>query len=301
MAKVIFDYNNQKIEIQCKIEDSLSKICQTFGSKINYDINKLIFLYAGEKLNLQKTFKEQANSFDASKKEMNVLAYKIEDDETKQIENKSDLDPKFEEEVEKIKDKLNNILNKFLADRKYVKDKITNWRDAIMKECETFFSSYSKEYTIFTNLIIYDKSEKKSHFSNTKNAFGAKKRFKVIFKSNNIAANMMVTIFEKNIKKRKKIDIKDVFENIQKNFLNLAECRTYEIFLEKYWGSFEKEFEELIGPYKKDLFFFYQVSNNHYNFSTDFKIFNPEKEDYYLSKIINTDECTLTIVFGKKQ
>ena len=102
MAKVIFDYNNQKIEIQCKIEDSLSKICQTFGSKINYDINKLIFLYAGEKLNLQKTFKEQANSFDASKKEMNVLAYKIEDDETKQIENKSDLDPKFEEEVEKI-------------------------------------------------------------------------------------------------------------------------------------------------------------------------------------------------------
>jgi len=48
MAKVIFDYNNQKIEIQCQVSDSLSKICQTFGSKINYDINKLIFLYAGE-------------------------------------------------------------------------------------------------------------------------------------------------------------------------------------------------------------------------------------------------------------
>ena len=87
MAKVIFDYNNQKIEIQCQISDSLSKICEAFGSKINYDINKLIFLYAGEKLNLQKTFKEQANSFDLSKKEMNVLAYKIEDDKTKQIEN----------------------------------------------------------------------------------------------------------------------------------------------------------------------------------------------------------------------
>ena len=91
---------------------------------------------------------------------MNVLAYKIEDEKTKKIENKSDIDPKFEEEVEKIKDKLNNILNKYLADRKYVKDKITNWRDAIMKECETFFSSYNKEYSIFTNLIIYDCSEK---------------------------------------------------------------------------------------------------------------------------------------------
>ena len=105
MAKVIFDYNNQKIEVQCKISDSLSKICQTFASKIDYDINKLIFLYAGEKLDLQKTFKEQANSFDINKKVMNVLAYKIEDEKTKKIENKSDIDPKFEEEVEKIKDK----------------------------------------------------------------------------------------------------------------------------------------------------------------------------------------------------
>ena len=92
MAKVIFNYNNQKIEVQCKISDSLSKICQTFGSKIDYDINKLIFLYAGEKLDLQKTFKEQANSFDITKKVMNVLAYKIEDDKTKKIENKSDID-----------------------------------------------------------------------------------------------------------------------------------------------------------------------------------------------------------------
>ena len=301
MAKVIFDYNNQKIEIQCQIKDSLSKICQTFGSKINYDIKKLIFLYAGEKLNLQKTFKEQANSFDLSKKEMNVLAYKIEDDKTKQIENKSNLDPKFEEEVKKIEDKLNNILNKYLADRKYVKDKITNWRDAIMKECEIFFSSYDKEYTIFTNLIIYDCSEKKLQFSNTKNAIGIKKQISVKFKSNNIAAKIMVTLFSKNNKKRKKMDMKDVFEKIQTSFLNLAECRTYEIFSEKYMESFEKEFGELIGPYKRDIFYFYQVSNNHYNFSSDFKIFNPEKEDYYLSKIINTDECTLNIVIGKKQ
>ena len=56
-------------------------------------------------MDLLKTFKEQANSFDTTKKVMNVLAYKIEDEKTKKIENKSDIDPKFEEEVEKIKDK----------------------------------------------------------------------------------------------------------------------------------------------------------------------------------------------------
>ena len=169
-----------------------------------------------------------------------------------------------------------------------------------MKECETYFSSYDKEYTIFANLIIYDCSEKKMEFANTKNAIGSKKYFDVKFKSDNIAAKIMVTFFTKNNKKRKKIDMKDVFENIQKSFLNLAECRTYNIFSEKYLELFKKEFGELMGPYKRDIFYYYQVSNNHYHFSSDFKIFNPEKDDYYLSKIINTDECTLIIVLGKK-
>ena len=53
-----------------------------------------------------------------------------------------------------------------------------------MKECETFFSSYDREYTIFTNLIIYDCSEKKE-FTNAKNAIGSKKHFDVKLKSNN--------------------------------------------------------------------------------------------------------------------
>ena len=142
---------------------------------------------------------------------------------------------------------------------------------------------------------------KKLRFSNTKNAFGAENKLKVKFDSNDISAKITVDFFSKNNKKRKKIDKKDFFEKIQTNFLNLAECRTHDIFSEKYLESFEKEFGELIGPYKRDLFYYYQVSNNYYHFSSDFKIFNPEKDDYYLSKIINTDECTLVIILGKKQ
>ena len=170
-----------------------------------------------------------------------------------------------------------------------------------MKESETFFSSYSKEYVVFAHLIIYDYSKNKFRTSSAHNYFCAKKKIIVKFKSENISARILVVLFSKNNKKRKKMEIKDVYEAIQTNFLNLAECRSYDIFKEKYYESFKNEFDELMSSYKKDIFYFYEISNNDYIFSSDFKIFNPDKEDYYLSKIINTDECTLNITIAKKQ
>ena len=50
-----------------------------------------------------------------------------------------------------MKDKLNSILDKYLGDRKYVKDKIDNWRDAIMKESEFMFMQYKDKYKFFCN------------------------------------------------------------------------------------------------------------------------------------------------------
>ena len=56
MAKVIFNYNQNKIVVQCQISDTFNTICKSFTSKANSDINKLIFLYGGEKLDKNKTF-----------------------------------------------------------------------------------------------------------------------------------------------------------------------------------------------------------------------------------------------------
>ena len=296
MAQIIFDNNIQKVSIQCQMEDSLSKICQSYANKINCDIHKLIFLYGGEILNQKKTFKEQANSIDISNKEMNVLVSEKEPND----ENKSKSDPKFEEEVENIKIKFNDILNKYLGDRKYAQDKINKWRDAIMKESEEYFSSFKNEYTIFMNLVIMDNSEKKYENNNTLNSYGSKKRFKIKYKSDYIKAKIVIVMFAKN-KKRQKLELKDIFEKIKTKFLNLSECREYNVFIEKYYKLFKDDFDGLINSNQRDLFYNYNIANNYYIFTADFKIFNKEEKDYFLSEIIKTDECTLYLVMAKKQ
>ena len=80
-AIVNFLFNGLKIFIQCTPEDKMKEICLQFASKIKVNINLLIFLYVGNQMNLELTFKEQASSLDNEKKEMNVLVEeKIFDD-----------------------------------------------------------------------------------------------------------------------------------------------------------------------------------------------------------------------------
>ena len=100
---------------------------------------------------MELSFEKQANSIDIDKKEMNVLVNElnqINDDNSGQKNNE---DKEFEKEIETMKDKLNSILDKYLGERKYVKDKIDNWRDAIMKESEFMFIQYKDKYKFFCN------------------------------------------------------------------------------------------------------------------------------------------------------
>ena len=80
-AIVNFLFNGLKIFIQCTPEDKMKEICLQFASKIKVNINLLVFLYGGNQMNLELTFKEQASSLDNEKKEMNVLVQeKVLDD-----------------------------------------------------------------------------------------------------------------------------------------------------------------------------------------------------------------------------
>ena len=58
----------------------MKDICQRYSSKVQKNINALIFLYGGNQLNLELTFDEQVTSIDRSKNEMNILVYKNEID-----------------------------------------------------------------------------------------------------------------------------------------------------------------------------------------------------------------------------
>ena len=75
-AKVIFNYEQSILTIQCSSEDKMRDICERYSTKVGIHMNLLMFLYGGNQLNLELKFKEQANSFDKSSKEMNVIVIK---------------------------------------------------------------------------------------------------------------------------------------------------------------------------------------------------------------------------------
>ena len=80
-AKIIFNLEGIKITIQCSQEDKIKDICQKYATKIDININSLLFLYGGTKMNMELKFKEQANSMDINRNEMKVLVYNNENDD----------------------------------------------------------------------------------------------------------------------------------------------------------------------------------------------------------------------------
>ena len=80
-AKIILNLEGINTITQCSQEDKIKDICQKYATKINNNINSLLFLYGGNKINMELKFKEQANSMDINNNEMNVLVYKRENDD----------------------------------------------------------------------------------------------------------------------------------------------------------------------------------------------------------------------------
>ena len=83
MSKAIFLFNGQELVIQCTKEDKMKDICNRFAIKIDININSLIFIYGGNKINYELTFKQQANSMDNDINQMKILVFQSENNELK--------------------------------------------------------------------------------------------------------------------------------------------------------------------------------------------------------------------------
>ena len=128
MAKVIFLLEGKETYIQCSKEDKMKDICNKYASKIDININLLLFLYGGNKINLELTFREQVNSIDNNINEMKILVYK-QDDGLKcpkcgEIINIDILDIKENENdiLNGLKNQIENIIN--LNDINKIKNQI---------------------------------------------------------------------------------------------------------------------------------------------------------------------------------
>ena len=80
MAKVVFSYEGLEIVIQCEKEDKMKYICSKFATKVDININSLLFIYGGGKINYELTYKQQANSMDNNTNLMKILVYKNDND-----------------------------------------------------------------------------------------------------------------------------------------------------------------------------------------------------------------------------
>ena len=78
-ANVVFTLDGVNLTIQCTTEDKMKDICKKYSTKININMDSLFFLYRGNKVNFDKSFKEQANIIDMNVHEMKILVNKNAD------------------------------------------------------------------------------------------------------------------------------------------------------------------------------------------------------------------------------
>ena len=73
--EVIFDFEGNKISIQCKEDEKFKDICLKFANKENIHIDECIFLCHGNNLDLEKKLEEIITNEEKERKKMIILVY----------------------------------------------------------------------------------------------------------------------------------------------------------------------------------------------------------------------------------
>ena len=82
-ANVVFTLDGIDVTIQCSQDEKMRDICRRYANKIETNLSSLLFLYGGNKMNYELSFKDQINSIDKNNNIMKVLVYRTENDELK--------------------------------------------------------------------------------------------------------------------------------------------------------------------------------------------------------------------------
>ena len=256
MAKVIFSYIGKEIVIQCEKEDKMKYICDKFATKVEININSLLFIYGGDKINYELTYKQQANSIDNNTNLMKILVYKNDNDGLKCqkcgeiiqlpiIDNFIKYNNEQADKLIEMKNQIDNMIN------------LNNIKDIIRK--------IKLVKIIIDNLI----SENEKSLKDIQNTINNSSNLK-IEKNNNynleiIASDNFDSYEEKNLKN---FIINSVKKNLKYNDIALCiynECKQWE---EGIWTVCVGEIDKFymccdcekglggnIGPYKIVLYY----------------------------------------------
>ena len=75
-TNVVFTLDGVNLTIKFTIEDKMKDICKNYSTKINKNLDSLLFLYKGNKVNFDLSFKEQTNDVDRNNNEIKILLNK---------------------------------------------------------------------------------------------------------------------------------------------------------------------------------------------------------------------------------
>ena len=77
MAEVIFNLNGVSTKIKCQKEDLMKDIVKKFSIASSTDVNEMLLLYHGSKIDQNITFLEQAKDEDKDKNSINIMCHQI--------------------------------------------------------------------------------------------------------------------------------------------------------------------------------------------------------------------------------
>ena len=201
---------------------------------------------------------------------------------------------------EYIEEKIKTIIEKYLADRDYISNKVDIWKESILKEIEKFLSNYNN-YKFGIRIKILNKKIKngdkikESGFYKNKNYI---KKIDIEFKNNKIYCDVLIIIYKKNNKnKSTDLDLNEKMKIIEKDFINFIYGRNYETVKSKYLEMFCKNvFDETLKNLKNGLHYCIEFSNKFYECTRGMMIINKEESDLSEGKYFkNEDESKLYI------
>ena len=129
-ANIVFTLDGVNLTIHCTTEDKMKDICQNYSTKINKNMDSLLFLYEGNKVNFDLSFKEQANIIDKNNQEMKLL-------------------------VNKNKNNCNNIINNITVDTNNTNSNVKN------VDCLKNGNLFGNIKSIFFSRILFSNLDEK--------------------------------------------------------------------------------------------------------------------------------------------
>ena len=110
-ASILFTLDGVNLTLQCKTEDKMKDICKSYSTKINKNMDSLLFLYEENKVNFDLSFKEQTNVMDRNNHKMKIMVSEYDGKNNQKLNM-------VNEDIKIINEKIKNLLNDSINDEK---------------------------------------------------------------------------------------------------------------------------------------------------------------------------------------